>query len=366
MYKLHVVQAEFGDCLLLQHGAADSPHFILIDGGPETTYDRHLRATLESLPNRMLDLVVLSHVDTDHIIGILDLIADLRNQRANGSPETVTIGQMWHNSFGATIDPNGSLAPRAISALAPRAANLAVAGAAILGIAEGHRLRVGAAALGVCLNPNFTDGLVSVDTAPEEPPSFDTLELMVAGPTEETLDQLRIEWEEWLDTHEDEVRSGDPVALANADQSIPNLSSIVLLARADEKTILLTGDARSDHVLEGLGSAGLLDEGGRLHVDVLKAPHHGSDRNITKRFFKAVTADTYVFSANGKDGNPDLATLIWLVEAARDQERRIKIVATNKTPSLRKFQDEYPADEYGYAVEFMPVGADFMTVTLAE
>lgn len=57
---------------------------------------------------------------------------------------------------------------------------------------------------------------------------------------------------------------------------------------------------------------------GRAHFDVIKAPHHGSDRNIKKTFFRKVTADRHILSANGRDGNPDLATLIWLVEAAKD------------------------------------------------
>ena len=366
MFKLHVVQAAFGDCLLLEHGSAGAPRFTLIDGGPETTYDKHLRATLQALPSRALELVVLSHVDTDHIIGLLDLVAELRDQRANGQQETVTIGKLWHNSFSATIDTDGTIAPRAAALLASAgASSLTLAGPGILGIAEGHKLRSGAAALGLVPNQGFPDGLICVDTAPKKK-QFGNLTLRVVGPTAPNLDELRLEWEAWLDAHEDEIASGDPVALANADASPPNLSSIVLYAKADGKTILLTGDARSDHVLQGLEQAGLLDGQGQLHIDVLKAPHHGSDRNMTKKFFKAVIADVYVFSANGKDGNPDLATLIWLVEAARDQQREIRIVATNETPSLNKLKEEYPADEYDYTLELLPAGEHAMVVTLKE
>ena len=43
--------------------------------------------------------------------------------------------------------------------------------------------------------------------------------------------------------------------------------------------MLLTGDARGDDVLAGLREAGLLRRS-PLHVDVLKLPHHGSDRNV--------------------------------------------------------------------------------------
>jgi hypothetical protein len=41
-----------------------------------------------------------------------------------------------------------------------------------------------------------------------------------------------------------------------------------------------------------------------MHVDILKGPHHGSNRNVERIFFKRITADHYVFSGNGEHGNP--------------------------------------------------------------
>jgi beta-lactamase superfamily II metal-dependent hydrolase len=73
--------------------------------------------------------------------------------------------------------------------------------------------------------------------------------------------------------------------------------------------MLLTGDGLADDILEGLKEAGLLKEGGTLHVNILKLPHHGSIRNVTEEFLRTVTADHYVISANGKYDNPDLDTL---------------------------------------------------------
>ena len=85
---------------------------------------------------------------------------------------------------------------------------------------------------------------------------------------------------------------------AYLDSSVYNLSSIVVLARAKRKTMLLTGDARGDDVLAGLREAGLLRRS-PLHVDVLKLPHHGSDRNVETDFFRKIVADHYVVSADG-------------------------------------------------------------------
>ena len=169
----------------------------------------------------------------------------------------------------------------------------------------------------------------------------------------------------WLDDHEVNIASGDLRLMANADQSIPNLSSIMFLAEAEGKTVLFTGDGRSDHLLGGLGDAGLLDGEGKFHVDVFKVSHHGSDRNATKTFFRKVTADTYVISANGHPDNPDLSTLIWIVEAAKLQGRQIHIIATNETPSLEKLLEEYPKNEFNYDLEIMPKNHSFKRVVMA-
>lgn len=359
MFRLNAVQAAFGDCLLLEYGT-NSSRFILIDGGPADVFANHLRPELERIvqSGAPIDLVVLSHVDTDHAVGLLDYFAELRLTN-HGLP--VAPG-LWHNSFTATVDPNGIVQPR-LAAMAPQmtAGVMSTTELAVQGIGEGASLRTQALALQMPINDGFPGDLITVDTAPG-PITFDNLELTIVGPTQANLDELQQKWIEWLDAHENSIQSGNPFVMANSDASVPNLSSIMLFAKADNRTMLLTGDGRSDHLLDGLRQAGLLDGNGAMHVDVLKLPHHGSDRNITKSFFRKVTADTYVASANGKDGNPDLATLIWLVEAAKDQQRQVKIVVTNKTPSVEKLLEEYPESEYTYSMRTLAPGLHSIAV----
>jgi beta-lactamase superfamily II metal-dependent hydrolase len=93
-----------------------------------------------------------------------------------------------------------------------------------------------------------------------------------------------------------------------------NLASIVLVVAGGRKRVLLTGDARGDHIMRGLEDAGVLT-GATAHFDVLKLPHHGSDRNVTVDFFRRLPADHYIVSGNGEHGNPELATLRMLAEA---------------------------------------------------
>lgn len=364
MFKLRVVQANYGDSLILEYGSPAQPRFMLIDGGPPDVFVNDLEAELGAIAagGGRLDLAAISHVDEDHITGVLDLFATLQDQRTNGGPELIGVDGLWHNSFSKAIDPGGEVEPQ-FEALAGVASPASAA--AILGIGEGNRLRQLAIQLEIPLNEQFPDGLIRVEDAPDAL-EFGNLAVQIVGPTQANLDELRTEWLAWLDTFGPALAGADPRALANADNSIPNLSSVMFLATADDKTVLLTGDGRSDHLLQGLEARGLLDAEGTFHVDILKVMHHGSDRNATKTFFKKVTADTYVLSANGNPDNPDLATLIWIVEAAKAQDRSIHVVFTNETPATRKLSEEYPPADYGYRVTMLPPGQHSLVLPLAD
>jgi hypothetical protein len=367
VFTLRAVQSEFGDCLLVEFGSAGHPRYLLVDGGPSGTYAAHLEGELQKIgaAGGKLDLAVLSHVDNDHIAGLLDLLTQLRDQRANNQPETIAVDGLWHNSFSRAIDSTGDIESR-LRALVASAGPQAMeqTGIAVLGIGEGDKLRQDALALGLPINQGFANDLVCVDDAPA-PVTLDNLTVRIVGPTRANLDELETKWRDWLDAQEDAVATGDPLLAAMADRSVPNLSSIMLLADADGKRLLLTGDGRGDHLLAGLGEADLLEQDGTIHVDVLKVAHHGSDRNATRTFFRTVTADTYVISANGLYGNPDLATLIWIVEAAKEKNCSIELVLTNRTPSSDKLLEEYPPAEYGYKLETMPAGDDSIAVEIS-
>jgi hypothetical protein len=368
MLRIRAIQAEEGDCFVLEYGSAAEPRYLLVDGGPAETFDRHLRGELEAIAGggHGLDLTLLSHVDNDHVVGLLDLCARLREDDAGdptGASRLIRIGGLWHNSFARTLDVDGALAPR-LRAVSANVASVRAAAAA-QGVAEGSALRLAARALRLPVNDGFPADLVCADDAPG-PIVLGNLSLTVVGPTRANLEELRAKWEEWLAAHEAAVADGDPLVLANSDQSIPNLSSIMVLAEADGKRLLLTGDGRSDHLLQGLGRAGRLDAAGRCHVDLLKVAHHGSSRNATRTFFRKVTADTYLISANGKDDNPDTETLEWIVEEAAAAGRPIGIVATNATPSTAALVASHDPHAFGYTLTLLPPGGHALTVTLAD
>jgi len=308
---------------------------------------------------------VQTHVDCDHSSGVLEWFGELRQQQVAARSAVAAPEAWWHNAFGQTVGAGmESDLQRVLTSAGPAAAAMENTRSLLQAIAEGHQLRLNAVALGIPINPGFGDGVVR--TGQGVPPLSSGLSVHVVGPSQETIDDLREEWIAWLDERSASTDAKDAYAAATADRSLPNFSSIMLLVEADGRSILLTGDGRGDHLLQGLAAADLLDVDSALHVDVLKLPHHGSARNISRAFFETVTADTYIVSANGRHGHPDLATLIWLVEAAAAQEREILIVASNSTDTLDQLLAEYPPDEYGYRLSIMDRGVHFMTVELEE
>jgi hypothetical protein len=155
----------------------------------------------------------------------------------------------------------------------------------------------------------------------------EALKITVIGPMRPELEALQEAHDDWLRKRETDKKKEAAAALAAfVDESVPNLSSIVVLAEQGGKKILLTGDARGDKILEGMELVGLLEKkSGKMHVNILKVPHHGSDNNMETSFFERVTADHYVFSGDGEHGNPERATLEMLIEARGEDGYKVHL-----------------------------------------
>ena len=338
IFSLDIRRARKGDCLLLHAGSAAKPALVMIDGGPKGVYVPHLKPRLKEIraarglpPQKPLqvDLLMVSHVDDDHIQGILDLTRELRG--ASGVP-FVRFQRIWHNSFDEIIDQDphdltSSIAAQfgaaALDGELPDDATVDRDDAdeevvrstlkVLASIPQGHRLRRDAEALSVQANPEFDNHLVLA--APDEVAITPDLTFVVAGPMERELGNLKKDHNDWLKALKAKGMTPEEALAAYVDTSVSNLSSIVVLARAGGKTILLTGDARGDKILHGLEQVGLLGAGQSMHVDVLKVPHHGSANNLETAFFERVTADHYVFSGNGEHGNPERQAMEMLFTA---------------------------------------------------
>jgi hypothetical protein len=172
MFLVHALPADHGDCLWIEYGRAADPRRILIDGGTTRTFPR-LRAHITDLPRsrRRFELLIVSHIDNDHIDGVLQLLAD----RTLG----VTFGDVWFNGYHHTTP-----AP-------PRPG--------VLGPAQGERLGVLLGRRGAPWNRAFTGASVVVP-ATGRLPTFTFaggLRLTLLSPTWTELTTLRRRWQHW-------------------------------------------------------------------------------------------------------------------------------------------------------------------------
>src|SRR6185295_14857694 len=83
----------------------------------------------------------------------------------------------------------------------------------------------------------------------------DDLELTVLSPTAKELSDLEATWDDYVREHPPAQSRGGGASIQQ-DRKVPNLSSIVLLAKAGRRRILLTGDANAAKILEGLEASG--------------------------------------------------------------------------------------------------------------
>jgi hypothetical protein len=365
IFSLDVRRARQGDCLLLHYGTKERPGLVVIDGGPRGVYGAHLKPRLHAIrkahgldANKPLDvdLLIVSHVDDDHIQGILDLTKELLEARRERQPQFVQVSSLWHNSFGEIIDhkPDELTAsvkrqfgPASVSGsgefsddeksevedhyagsdpdVSPEQEEELVSSTLkiLASIEQGFQLRVDAEALDFPRNPEFDGKLIlagkgAIDMGQD-------LTFTVAGPNKVELEALRKKHNAWLKQLAKEGKSPPQALAAYVDKSVPNLSSLVLLAKVADKAMLLTGDARGDKILQGLEAVGLMKKGGKIQVDLLKVPHHGSSNNVDEDFFERIVAKHYIFSGNGDYGNPERETLEMLFNARGDDDYLIHL-----------------------------------------
>jgi hypothetical protein len=192
-------------------------------------------------------------------------------------------------------------------------------------ILQGAQLRSDIDKLQIPLNAKFYGELIMATASGSPIDMGDGLTFTVVGPMKPEVKALHKKHQEWLEGLKEAGKTPADVLAAYVDKSVPNLSSIVVLADAGGKTMLLTGDARGDKILEGLELVGLLEPNKTMTVDLLKVPHHGSANNLDDDFFERVVAEHYVFSGNGEHGNPERESLEMLFKARGDADYQVHL-----------------------------------------
>jgi len=287
---------------------------------------------------------MVSHIDADHIDGILDLTDELLEARDDAREPLVRIDRAWHNSFSDMITKTGiESATDNIASSASLASAFGDLGTPnfdphesrliLSSVSQGRRLRRDFSVLNIDLNKLFEDKIVLQGGA-KKPWRRGELKLTVIGPTKAEIEKLKQEWAKQLKKILAKEGAASVAAAESLDTSVSNLASIVAIAEVGNKSVLLTGDARGDMILNWLEQTGKLASGGTIHFDILKLPHHGSNRNVSPEFFERITADHYVMCGNGGHGNPEPDTFKMLFDAR--PKLNYKIYMTYGPDELKK------------------------------
>ena len=366
--KLDIFESQDGDCLLLE---SKDGRKILCDGGRTASMCSHVRDVLTRLrkAKKKIDVVYVSHVDNDHITGVLQLLQDelawrIHDHRVKTGltrkPPTVPrppeIGTIWHNAFKDQVlkrdaEPIESLLAAAVPAfngtgvkhLEQAAGQLGELATAVKEAVKVSHL-VSPHLLDIPVNklPNVGGKAKLLMLRPKQKAfKLGSLKLTIVGPGTKELDDLRTGWNNWLNANKETVSSvraqmkkridelsagtlsGQPFDLSDWNGippfkkvTTPNIASLMFMVEEDGKRILLTGDAQQDFITDGLRKTGFLPKsGGGLHLDVLKVQHHGSENNIDDKFCRLVSADHYVFCGNGSHKNPELKVIDMIFES---------------------------------------------------
>lgn len=297
MLRFEALPARMGDCLLIEYGTETSRHYVVVDGGTSGTGD-DLVARLEARGAGEIELMVVTHIDNDHIAGVLDFLE---------RPELpVPVGEVWFNGFRHLPEsPLESLGPVQGERLTTRLTkpdlkdrwNAGFGGRAVGAnpaeplpcrtLPGGLKLTVlspGPPAL-AALRPKWVDivGEANLDPAAPQP------EVIDLPPNIEALGPF-------IPPHVPHL-AAEPFV---AESKEANGSSIVLLAEFDAKKLLLTGDGQPAMILPAIDR--LVGPGNLLEVDLFQSPHHGSKGNLNVELASRIRASHILFSTNGPKG----------------------------------------------------------------
>lgn len=323
MFRVEMLPAGHGDSLLIAYGDPAAPRYVLIDGGPYYTYrnqrflKRHaLSHRLEDLARQgaRLELLVTTHVDADHIEGVVKLLGNW--------PPGLEIGDLWFNAWPHLVE-------------APDELLGAEHGEMLSGLIGLKRLNWNAALDGKRVAAPEVGDLAPI-------PLADGLQLTLLSPRPAELAALAEAWEEelrlaGLDPNSPEralerlkesarLRPGDllgapapdPQALdeepCEGDDSPANGSSIAFLAEFEGKRCLFAGDAHPDVLEASLRRLARQWGEPRVRLDAFKVAHHGSGHNLSRELLERVDCPRYLISSNGSYfGHPDPAAMARII-----------------------------------------------------
>ncbi len=242
-----------------------------------------------------VDLLIVTHIDDDHIGGIKELYQDTGFGKDFIKEVWFNSGDLLSDYFNTKRDP-----VRAVEIIKNDQTSMSVG----QGISLEKALKEESS--------NWIQKLIRVS---ENRINFLGLSITILSPNEDKLERLHKHWETEIDKKVKMSEEHDDFNISiselinrkfNEDRTIPNGSSIALLLERNEKTILLLGDAHPSVIADSLEKLELASEENKLKLNLVKVSHHSSKGNTSPRLLSLIECNKFVVSTDGrKHGLPD-------------------------------------------------------------
>lgn len=390
--KITMFPASYGDSFFVTLDGAKSLN-ILIDTGFYSTYEDFIKPKLMELKNQNkgLDLLVITHIDSDHIQGAIKL---LEENGSDAEAKIIKIDHIWHNGYRHLQDilvpmedvSNEHREKRIIRQILSQGYEVEKEVKANhqenIGASQGSSLATLIRKGGYAWNQQFSNQAVCIEISQEIYIGED-IKIIMLSPNKAKLDNLKKFWArellklgyrgdqlnnryfddafEFISSRERVVGESDikkdishsqpsidSLAQENfiEDTSPTNGSSISFVIEYGDLRFLFLGDSHPTLIENELRRIYQKDS---LWFDAIKISHHGSKSNTSSDLLKLIDSDTYFISTNGKKfSHPDLTTLSRIVCRANSKLR--KLVFNYPTDASNTLDNPNLQERFGYTI----------------
>lgn len=383
--------AENGDAFLIRF---DNKKNILIDMGYIDTYKNYIKDRLLKIKdeNQCIDLLIITHIDEDHIEGAIEFFKE--NGSAN-NPNIIEVKEVWHNSY-RHLQFNKEKVCNVTNFEKTQLEEIKLSNSGVIskGMDETSHVsaRQGSTLAGYLYglgylnnkwNSSFKGAAVSLDNKNEI--ELDGIKIYILSPGTNKLKNLSSLWLEKLrkmdadfsisdeeifdDAYEMYIKKIKPIIDINEDKNIScestdfetfikknikqgrkdesksNGSSIAFVLEYEGKKLLFLGDSHEDIIMESL--ARYKENGKTLKFDVVKVSHHGSIKNNFK-WIEDIVADNYLISTNGENHNHPSREVIAKILKFNEQKKTLYF--NYPVDILNDIEKDNLKEEYNYSI----------------
>lgn len=315
--QIKILRAGYGDSIILQCRKGDNKGIIVIDGG--YSGNAKFNEFINEVENyESIDLMIMTHIDDDHLVGIKKYIED------HVDDDPFPVKELWVNcAMHIPFDLNDNLSPDKAKSLADTLVKLSTEQNAKWEdyICDGHDTAAIEYAEIDVINPTMQLLQTFIEKLKDEVNygAIEEKEVNLANEAKnEGIKDIDIPMPELAKRI---APPGDPKVF----RELTNMVSISCIVKTDDFSILLLGDSYPKEIYEALVNRGYNVEN-KLKVDYVKVAHHGSFDNTSNDLLDIIDCDNYIISTNGARGyrHPHRETLAHILcHPQRDYSRPV-------------------------------------------